>query len=305
MNRISIFLLLFCACMLNVHAQNKKNSAGSKAETKFVKTASGLEYQIVKKGVGGTGPERGGFVTFWFQIQTLKDSVIDTQFADPNPVGIPTPETTHKGGIEEGLMLLAEGDSALFLLNADSLYINTFNQKLPAYIKPQTKIKMIIKMGKVYPKQFVDSVMAAQENQRITQNASEGDVYVKDSLAIQNYLKQQHLSGESTTGGVYVVLAQKSQPGSAKLKAGEEVQTTYIGTLLSNGSQFDRSAPGEYFKFVLGQGQVIRGWEEGFLKLKHGDKALLLIPSRLAYGSRGAGGVIPPNAPLVFEVEVK
>jgi len=52
-------------------------------------------------------------------------------------------------------------------------------------------------------------------------------------------------------------------------------------------------------------GQVIKGWDEGLQKLKHGDKAIILIPSRLAYGARGAGGSIPPNAPLVFEVEIK
>ncbi|ABG60884.1 FKBP-type peptidyl-prolyl cis-trans isomerase [Cytophaga hutchinsonii] len=305
MNRISIFLFLFCACILNVYAQNKKTPATGKAEPSYLKTASGLEYKIIKEGPGNQRPEQGGYISFWFQLQTLQDSIIDSQFGDPNPVGIPTQEALHKPGIEEGFLLLTEGDSAVFLLNADSLYINSFHQKRPDYLKPQSKVKMIVKMGTVYSKQFVDSVMAQQKIAMAEQSKGETDVYTKDSIAIQNYLKQNHLSGVATPGGAYVVILEKSTFSKADLKAGEDVQTTYIGSLLSNGSVFDKSAPGDYFKFRLGSGQVIQGWDQGFLKLKHGDKALILIPSRLAYGTRGAGGSIPPNAPLVFEVQVK
>jgi peptidyl-prolyl cis-trans isomerase, cyclophilin type len=57
-------------------------------------------------------------------------------------------------------------------------------------------------------------------------------------------------------------------------------------------------------QFTVGVGQVIQGWDEGILLLSEGDKARLVIPSELAYGSRGAGGVIPPNAPLIFDVEL-
>ena len=86
--------------------------------------------------------------------------------------------------------------------------------------------------------------------------------------------------------------------------AGQTVVVHYRGTL-ENGKQFDASYDrGKPFTFPLGRGQVIKGWDEGVQGMKVGGKRKLVIPSDLAYGSRGAGGVIPPNATLIFEVEL-
>jgi len=79
----------------------------------------------------------------------------------------------------------------------------------------------------------------------------------------------------------------------------------YTGTLRSNGQKFDSSRDrGQPFQFTLGVGQVIQGWDQGVAKLSLGERAELHIPSSMGYGPRGAGGVIPPNADLVFDVEL-
>ncbi len=89
---------------------------------------------------------------------------------------------------------------------------------------------------------------------------------------------------------------------------GQNCSVHYTGWLWENGvkgKKFDSSVDrGQPFKFAVGQGQVIRGWDEGVLGMKIGGKRELLIPPDLAYGTRGAGGVIPPGATLLFEVEL-
>ncbi|MEN9877926.1 MAG: hypothetical protein RLZZ158_965 [Cyanobacteriota bacterium] len=90
----------------------------------------------------------------------------------------------------------------------------------------------------------------------------------------------------------------------AEAKAGEKVSVNYRGSL-TNGKEFDSSySRNEAFTFPLGAGRVIRGWDEGVAGMKVGGKRKLVIPPDLAYGERGAGGAIPPNATLIFEVEL-
>lgn len=123
-------------------------------------------------------------------------------------------------------------------------------------------------------------------------------------LAADETKKEGAMAAEETTtpsGLKYVELAVGE--GEAA-KAGDRVQVHYTGWLL-DGTKFDSSVDrGQPFVFPLGAGRVIRGWDEGVAGMKPGGKRKLVIPPDLGYGDRGAGGVIPPNATLVFEVEL-
>ncbi|MCL5247368.1 peptidylprolyl isomerase [Cellulophaga sp. 20_2_10] len=108
---------------------------------------------------------------------------------------------------------------------------------------------------------------------------------------------------EETASGLRYKVIQKGT-GGVKAESGKTVSVHYEGSLTS-GEVFDSSYKrNEPIDFQLGVGQVIPGWDEGIALLEVGDKARFVIPSNLAYGSAGAGGVIPPNASLIFDVEL-
>jgi peptidylprolyl isomerase len=91
----------------------------------------------------------------------------------------------------------------------------------------------------------------------------------------------------------------------AEAVAGKKVTVHYVGVAFRSGEEFDASwNRGEPFSFKLGKGQVIPGWDQGVLGMKVGGRRQLTIPSALAYGARGAGGVIEPHEPLLFVVDL-
>jgi peptidylprolyl isomerase len=105
-----------------------------------------------------------------------------------------------------------------------------------------------------------------------------------------------------TPGGVKIEILKEGQ--GPLPKQGQTVVVHYTGTL-DNGTKFDSSRDRRQpFSFVLGAGKVIRGWDEAFAAIKVGTRALITIPPAMGYGEHGAGNVIPPNATLIFDVEL-
>ncbi|CAN1724733.1 Peptidyl-prolyl cis-trans isomerase [Hyphomicrobium sp. 1Nfss2.1] len=114
--------------------------------------------------------------------------------------------------------------------------------------------------------------------------------------------------GAPTVTDSGLILADSKVGTGTEAKAGKLCVMHYTGWLYNNGTKgtkFDSSVDrGEPFSFRLGEGQVIKGWDEGVAGMKVGGKRTLIIPAALGYGARGAGGVIPPNATLMFDVEL-
>ncbi|MEM9539152.1 MAG: FKBP-type peptidyl-prolyl cis-trans isomerase [Cyanobacteria bacterium P01_E01_bin.42] len=133
-----------------------------------------------------------------------------------------------------------------------------------------------------------------------TLTAEESSTDASDLLPTQeNVTEENTITTES--GLQYVVI--KEGVGDPP-KSGDTVVVHYTGTL-ENGTKFDSSRDrGQPFSFKIGIGQVIKGWDEGVGLMKPGGRRTLIIPPDLGYGARGAGGVIPPNATLTFDVEL-
>ena len=137
--------------------------------------------------------------------------------------------------------------------------------------------------------------------------------YMKEKQAKEQKIKQQAMEkakqfaewkkqADSLPSGLKIYKLKTTN--GQKPVAGQVVQVHYTG-YFEDGRVFDSSLKrGIPFEFKVGKGQVIQGWDEGILQLREGEKAVLFIPSYLAYGERGAGGVIPPNTDLIFEVEL-
>lgn len=120
-------------------------------------------------------------------------------------------------------------------------------------------------------------------------------------IAAPAFAKEKSKTVTTASGLKYidVVVGKGASPS-----VGKQVKVHYTGTL-ENGKKFDSSVDrNQPFTFIIGVGQVIPGWDEGVMSMKVGGKRKLIIPPNLGYGARGAGGVIPPNATLLFDVEL-
>ena len=118
--------------------------------------------------------------------------------------------------------------------------------------------------------------------------------------------ERSHMDIQTTASGLQYQII--TSGNGAHPKPGQKITVHYSGWLSNNGqpgTKFDSSVDrGTPFSFIVGVGQVIRGWDEGLLLMSVGEKRRLIIPANLGYGARGAGGVIPPNATLIFDVEL-
>jgi peptidylprolyl isomerase len=127
------------------------------------------------------------------------------------------------------------------------------------------------------------------------------------STAIPEGAMSQSAAKPVTTSSGLQIIDTKVGTGASP-RSGQTAVVHYTGWLYTNGAKgqkFDSSVDrGEPFEFPVGQGRVIKGWDEGVATMKIGGKRTLIVPPQLGYGARGAGGAIPPNATLMFDVEL-
>jgi len=276
----------------------------AKAQTPdFQKTDKGVLYKIFKSG-DTAKIKLSDVITFNFIQKTDKDSVLTSSYASGGPVKIQIQPSQNVGDLMDIFPLFAAKDSAIVKVPTDSLFKGHEEQRPPflakgSYLLFNLKIERVQKLAEAI----------AERNAQMEQ------LKVAEASGIEKYVADQKLAVKTTPSGLkYVITKASLKP---KPINGDTVFVNYVGHTLQ-GKVFDSSVeavakmsglqqPGrtyEPIKVTLGQGQVIKGWDEGLLLLNEGSKATFVIPSALAYGPQGAGEDIKPFTPLVFELEL-
>jgi peptidylprolyl isomerase len=230
-------------------------------------TPSGLKYKVTEL---GKGPKvaLGDQVSVHY-VGTLENGKKFDSSRDRNqPFSFKVGSGQVIKGWDEGLQLLHVGDKAILTIPSALGYGSRDMGSIPSNSTLIFEIEVM--------------------DTKTPVTATPYDVKGKDTLTTASGLKY-----------IYV-----NKGNGEQAMAGKTVDVHYTG-YLKDGSKFDSSVErGQPISFGLGQGMVIPGWDEGIALMKVGDKMRLIIPSELGYGANGAGGVIPPNATLIFDVEL-
>jgi FKBP-type peptidyl-prolyl cis-trans isomerase FkpA len=249
----------------------------------------GLKY-IVHQCRDGRKAVKGDILQLKFSYTSKTDSVLFSSDAVSDSLILQYADMKY-GQMDEALGLMGEGDSITFLFAPDSVFQKVFDAPVPSYFHKDDKIYWNVKLVRIFTKdEFKKEV-----ERRLKSTAAQEDREIK------SYCQANDISVSAMPSGL-VYISFKDGEG-AVAKPGDSIVVKYTGRFLS-GQIFDSSDDGTgAVRFVLGQGKMIAGWEEGFLYMKEKGLARFVIPSRLAYGIKGFGPV-PGDTPLVYDVEL-
>jgi FKBP-type peptidyl-prolyl cis-trans isomerase FkpA len=256
----------------------------SKNKIKATKTQSGLYYKINTPGLGNNvkaGNTASVNYTGMFMDGKKFDSNTDSAFHHVQAFTLEVGVGKVIKGWDEGLQLLKKGTKATFYIPSTLAYGQMERPGIPS--------NSIL----IFDVEITDIQDPSKQNET-------------DDKLIQAYIAKNNIKATKTPSGLYYVITTKGLGPNAK--PGKKVTMNYTGKTL-DGNVFDSNtdpAKGHVqpFSFTLGQGQVIKGWDEGVQLMNLGTKATIILPSALGYGAQGAGKDIPPNAVLLFNVEV-
>lgn len=263
----------------------------------YSKTESGLRYKILFKSPNRELPKVGQYLQCYYSITNSDDSIVYSIFGKtPDRILLTLP--THKGGdIMEALSIMSDGDSAQFLISADSFYLKTRHEfTLPTYIKPGSDLKFVVKMDRKLTKYQVDSLVNVEKINR----------WKEEIDNINKYVKKNNLQVNMDTATGIRSYFYKTMPDTAKkITEGRIAQFHFIGKLM-DGTEF-------YNTYTDGHPQAIRvsreqfepiGMYEMLIKMREGEKAIFILPYDLAFGAAGVDGMIPPYSTLIYEINI-
>ncbi len=281
----ALFLLAFVSC------KNTPYDGYEKAEQ------SDLYYRFYKHDEKGRKPKENEIMRLKLRFkQTGTDSVLfssaSRSMLKDSCIELVLGPSPFKGSLIDGLKMMSVGDSASFIINADSLYSKWFKTPKPANFKTENAtVTFDVKLDGVYPteKELIDLFVQ------------------KEKENLSKYVAKNKIAVAPTATGLYYISVAE---GNGKTpQQGDSVVVHYTGSF-TDGKVFDSSVSGgRPITFLYQDGQVIPGWIEGLSQMKAGGKAKFIIPSSIAYGVNGRMGpmgemAIPPASTLLFDIEL-
>jgi FKBP-type peptidyl-prolyl cis-trans isomerase FkpA len=284
----------------------------------YTKAESGLHYKFFTHAEDAPKPQEGSGIAIRYAIkkQSNDSLLVDSKMSVQDGSGVYRQvmgKPSCKGGIEDAIAMLSKGDSASFIISADSFFLKTNKMnELPPFIKKGDYLTVNIKMVDLLSKTEIE---ANQKKQMAEQQAMDAEMSSKEKAVIEKYIADNKLAAVADPSGLFFA---KEKEGIGDLaQDGDSLIVAYTGMLL-DGRVFDSSSfedakngglekPAEYCKpipVLLGNRGVIEGWEIALRQMKKGTKAKVILPFAMAYGARGNGERIPPYSPLVFKMEI-
>lgn len=261
------------------------------------RTESGIYYTITKEG-DGANPTAEDVVNVHYKGMLLDTTVFDSSYDRGEPIQFPLNEVIP--GWTEGITLLKEGGAGTLYIPSGLAY--GANPRPGGKIKPNDPLIFEVELLDILTREEYAASQEKVFRERIAQFIAPGKAKVgeKDDATLQAYIKKNKLDAQKTEDGIYYVVEEAGSEEKPNITS--RVTVHYTGKLL-DGTKFDSSIDrGQPATFSL-QG-VVPGWSFGIPMFGKGGKGKLLIPSYLGYGERGSGEKIPPNSPLVFDIEI-
>jgi len=256
-------------------------------------TPNGFKFNLVKAG-DGVLPAKEQILVFDYLLKDSKDSVWHNTITDGMPSAVMIADTSQlksENGIMQMFRMLSKGDSVTFSLPVSKFFKEIIQQPLPAEIDSTLSISYAMNVTGIMSREEFEAFQAGLMKQRVAGQKA------KDAATITKYLADNNIKAQQDTSGLFYVI--HAAKGGLKPTAENCVEVKYKGTFMKDGQVFDQS---EKIAFPLNG--VIRGWTLGIPMLGVGDSATFYIPSALGYGPQGYPGAIPPDAILIFDVEL-
>jgi len=275
------------------------------------KELEGIRYMLRQRGEGKDITD-SSTIQISMKIYNSKDSLLRDTYTEEFPIMIDLKDSNNtKMAIVKILKEKGkEGDSVTMFIHSDSIFVK--GQPRPPFIEAGSSIRQEIKIVKHFtPSEAAAEQKALQQKFMEDQMKKQAEAQAesaKISTEQVEYIEKTYLvekgitDFKKTESGLFYKI---DKQGKTDLVAGDVVKVHYEGTLLMTGEKFDASYDrGQPIEIPIGVGQVIKGWDEGIMLIGRGGNGYLYIPSNLGYGAQGSQGAIPPNAMLVFKVEV-